>query len=74
MEVPDLTGKTIKEADRILSGAGLEMAIEGSGIAYEQSPEAGSWLEEGSTVQVKFQNVGKDNQTDNQVNSDTENQ
>ena len=74
VEVPDLTGKTIKEADRILSGAGLEMAIEGSGIAYAQSPEDGSWLEEGSIVQVKFQNVGKDNQTDNQVNSDTENQ
>lgn len=63
VEVPDLTGKTIKEADRILSGAGLEMTIEGSGVAYEQSPEAGSWLEEGATVRVKFQTQGNDNET-----------
>lgn len=60
VEVPDLTGKTIKEADRILSGAGLEMAIEGNGVAVEQSPKAGTWLQEGSTVQVKFKLQGKD--------------
>ena len=54
VEIPDLTGKTIKEADLLLSGAGLEMTIEGNGIAYEQEPAAGVLVGRGSSVSVKF--------------------
>ena len=59
VEIPDLTGKTIKEADLILSGAGLEMTVEGNGIAYEQMPAAGVLVGRGSSVSVKFSPDGQ---------------
>ncbi len=51
--LPDLTGKTIREVDNILSGLGLRAVIEGSGIVYEQTPEAGALVEIGSSVRVR---------------------
>ncbi len=54
MIVPDLTGKTIREANTILSSQDLVLKITGSGLAKEQVPEAGTMLEPGSLVNVHF--------------------
>jgi stage V sporulation protein D (sporulation-specific penicillin-binding protein) len=53
--VPDLGGKSMKEAARILSELGLHMIPEGHGISREQSPEAGKVVTSGSTIKVRFQ-------------------
>ena len=52
--VPDLAGKSIREANQLLSSVGLKMTIQGSGIAVSQQPEAGEEVDKGSTVTVKF--------------------
>lgn len=52
--VPDLTGRTIKEASIILSELGLEMAPQGSGLAVIQEPQPGSKVDKGTSVRVKF--------------------
>lgn len=53
--VPRLTGKRFAEAASLLSALGLTMSPQGSGIAYAQSPAAGSVVESGETITVKFQ-------------------
>lgn len=55
VEVPDVRGKTMKEAMRALRSAGLTMAPEGTGIAVDQSVEPYSSIEAGSEVQVRFE-------------------
>ena len=52
--VPDLTGKTIREVNTILSARDLLLKITGSGLAKEQVPEPGTLLEPGSLVNVHF--------------------
>ncbi len=52
--VPDLIGKTIREANTILSARDLTLKITGSGIATDQTPEAGTLLEPNSMVNVHF--------------------
>ncbi|NLJ41256.1 MAG: PASTA domain-containing protein [Clostridiales bacterium] len=52
--VPDVIEKSIREANNILTSEGLKLKIEGSGIATEQDPAAGSQVESGSEVTVKF--------------------
>jgi stage V sporulation protein D (sporulation-specific penicillin-binding protein) len=52
--VPDLTGKTIREVNTILSARELALKITGSGLAKEQVPEPGTLLEPGSLVNVHF--------------------
>ncbi len=54
VEIPDLTGKTIKEANNILTSKGLKMKISGTGTAQIQSPEAHTSVEQGSIVSVEF--------------------
>lgn len=67
--LPDLTGKTIREVDNILSGLGYKAIINGSGIVRKQEPAAGTILEEGSSVQVWFMPAGEkmpeENETEN---------
>lgn len=53
--VPDITGKTIREANTILGAQELVLKITGSGLAREQVPEAGTLLEPGSLVNVHFE-------------------
>lgn len=55
--MPDLTGKNIKEVDRILNGFGLNAAINGSGLAYRQSVAAGELVQVGSMIHVSFTSV-----------------
>lgn len=54
VEIPNLTGKTIREANNILTSMGLKMKISGSGIASGQSPDALTKVEQGSIVSVEF--------------------
>jgi len=56
--VPDLQGKSMKEAARILAELGLHLLPEGYGISYEQSPAAGKIVTSGSTIKVRFQPLG----------------
>lgn len=52
--VPDLTGKTIREVNTIVSNLGLRLKISGSGVASKQYPEAHSLVEAGTIVSVDF--------------------
>ena len=52
--VPDVINKSIREANNILVSEGLKLTIEGSGLAVEQDPPAGSAVEPGTEVTVKF--------------------
>jgi stage V sporulation protein D (sporulation-specific penicillin-binding protein) len=53
--VPDLQGKSMKEADSILAELGLNLFPDGYGISCEQSPAAGQVIVSGSNVKVRFQ-------------------
>lgn len=52
--IPDLTGKTIREANTILSNLGLRLKITGSGQATKQYPEVNAKVETGTIVSVEF--------------------
>jgi len=53
--VPDLQGKSMKEAALILSKLGFNMVSEGYGLSWGQSPAAGQVIARGSNVKVSFQ-------------------
>jgi len=53
--VPDVRGLSVVEASRALRARGLEIQLEGSGVAVRQIPAAGSYAAQGSTVQVLFE-------------------
>ncbi|RQD66941.1 MAG: PASTA domain-containing protein [Tindallia sp. MSAO_Bac2] len=52
--VPDLRGKTIREVNTIIGSRDLQLKITGSGLAVEQSPSPGTFLEPGSLINVRF--------------------
>ncbi len=52
--VPDVTGLSVAEANRLLRSCGLTMRIEGSGVA-SQSPEALARVTPTTSVTVTFQ-------------------
>ncbi|ABR49035.1 Peptidoglycan glycosyltransferase [Alkaliphilus metalliredigens QYMF] len=52
--VPDLRGKTIREANTILRTVGLNLKVTGSGKADNQSPEPGTEVDPGTIVNVVF--------------------
>ena len=54
IEIPDLRGKTIREANIILNNLGLRLKISGSGLAFSQYPEAGITVESGTIISVEF--------------------
>ncbi|SDK40338.1 stage V sporulation protein D [Natronincola ferrireducens] len=54
VSVPNLKNKTIREANAILSAMGLKLKITGSGLAYSQTPEAGTDVEPGTIISVEF--------------------
>jgi len=55
ISVPDVVGLSIVEAGRQLRARGLEMMLEGSGLAVSQSPAAGAFVPLGSSVRVEFE-------------------
>ena len=52
--VPDLSGLTVRGVTEECSRIGLEPSLIGSGVALEQSPEAGTQVLRGSRVTVRF--------------------
>ena len=52
--VPDVRGMSVVEASRALRARGFEMELQGSGVAVSQSPAAGAYAEQGSSVRVTF--------------------
>jgi len=53
--VPDVTGMPVIEANRLLKSYGLELEIEGSGLAVSQSPAAGTTVNPTTRVAVRFE-------------------
>jgi cell division protein FtsI (penicillin-binding protein 3) len=52
--VPDLAGQTVRGVTEQCSRLGLVPSLIGSGVALEQSPEAGTRMVRGSRVAVRF--------------------
>jgi len=52
--VPSFAGKSVRGAIELAEDSGLDLDAEGSGLAREQSPAAGSHVATGSRVTVKF--------------------
>lgn len=52
--VPSVLGLSMRDASMKLAEAGLRIRIDGSGIAYSQSPRAGTKLPKGAAVEVNF--------------------
>lgn len=55
VKLPDLSGKTAEEAERILSDLNLTANFSGSGKVVSQNPLAGKVVEEKSVVSVKLE-------------------
>ena len=53
--VPDLTGMPVTEANRLVRAYGLELQIEGSGLAVSQSPAAGTRVNPTTRIAARFQ-------------------
>lgn len=54
-QVPDVFGMPVRECAQALRACGLNLEVQGSGIAVEQSPAAGRYAAAGSTVTVTFE-------------------
>jgi cell division protein FtsI (penicillin-binding protein 3) len=52
--VPSFIGKTVRTAIETAEESGLDLDAVGSGMAREQSPAAGTHVQTGSRVTVKF--------------------
>ncbi|MBO4885774.1 MAG: PASTA domain-containing protein [Clostridia bacterium] len=55
IEVPDVTGLSVVEANRLLLSYGFEMRVSGSGVAVAQTPQAGETALPSARVTVRFQ-------------------
>ncbi len=56
--VPDLDGMNIMDAYKALESLGLELKVQGKGLAEYQSPSAGETVTIGTEVKVKFSEAG----------------
>ncbi len=52
--VPSFAGKSVRSAIELAEDSGLDLEAEGSGMAREQNPAAGSHVATGARVTVKF--------------------
>jgi cell division protein FtsI/penicillin-binding protein 2 len=57
VEVPDLTGQTVRGVTESCSHLGLLPTLIGSGVAVEQSPDPGTRVQRGSSLTVRFGRV-----------------
>jgi cell division protein FtsI (penicillin-binding protein 3) len=57
VEVPDLTGQTVRGVTESCSHLGLVPTLIGSGVAVEQSPDPGTRVQRGSSLTVRFGRV-----------------
>ncbi len=53
IEVPDLVGKSAKDAEGVLRGLRISPSVSGTGDVYEQSPGPGTLVEVGATVTIR---------------------
>ncbi len=56
LKMPNLKGKTMRDAIKILTRQGLDFEIKGSGIVIDQSPSPGSKIKEGAVTTLKGKN------------------
>lgn len=63
VSVPNLKGKTIREAGNLLESLGLKLEPSGSGLAETQNPAEGAKLTRGSAVKVEFKPPSSDQKT-----------
>ena len=54
VQIPDVSGLSVLEANRTLRSYGLKMQIQGSGLASSQEPAAGEAAYPGKKVLVTF--------------------
>jgi cell division protein FtsI (penicillin-binding protein 3) len=52
--MPDLRGRSVRDAARVCAQLGLQLEARGEGRALRQSPEAGAELEAGQVVEIDF--------------------
>ncbi|HWF91508.1 MAG TPA: penicillin-binding protein [Terriglobales bacterium] len=52
--VPSFIGKSVRSAIEVAEGSGLDLDAEGSGVARDQEPVAGSRVAAGSRIVVRF--------------------
>jgi cell division protein FtsI (penicillin-binding protein 3) len=52
--MPDLRGRSVRDAARVCAQLGLEMEARGEGRAVSQSPSVGARVEMGQTVRIEF--------------------
>lgn len=55
VDVPDVTGLSVAEANRLIRSYGLIMTISGSGVAVSQTPPAGEAVVPTTTIEVVFE-------------------
>ena len=55
VSVPEVEGMSIVEAGRQIRARGLEMMLEGSGLAIGQQTAAGTFVAPGTIVKVNFE-------------------
>lgn len=55
VQVPDVRGLSVLEANRLINSYGLKMLVEGGGLAAEQEPEAGDEVYPTTVVTVTFE-------------------
>lgn len=53
VQTPDVRGLSVLEANRLIRAYGLEMKLEGSGLAVEQYPDAGERVLPSTTITVR---------------------
>ena len=54
IKMPNLKGKTMEEADKILTGLGLNPSYIGTGKVISQAPSAGTKLKPGTVVSLEL--------------------
>lgn len=52
--VPDLSGLSVQSCNELLKGLSLNLKVQGSGFAKEQTPAAGTSVDKNTDVTVKF--------------------
>jgi flagellar hook-associated protein FlgK len=53
-KVPDFVGKTVKDVMEEAAAQGIEIDMQGNGLARAQMPPAGTLLRPGEHIQVRF--------------------
>jgi cell division protein FtsI (penicillin-binding protein 3) len=62
--MPDLTGRTLREALAVLAARRIPVEIRGRGVVVAQAPEPGATLGPGTTARLELDRVGADHAGD----------